>query len=165
MCICLNLILNFWINGHSNVCRGRERIQFGILWIWILVDISNLDQYTCPMATYSCRNVSGTPRQFKCPLDNNSCRDQTMCLSPDEVCDGVRHCPGADDELFCGNFHYKSALVNTKSQGSIVPTGFFQENLWEVFTLFFSDLKREQSEQRGRYKNNCISFTMLYVNL
>ena len=40
---------------------------------------------------------------YECPKGTYSCRASTICVTSDEVCDGVKHCPGADDELFCGN--------------------------------------------------------------
>ena len=39
---------------------------------------------------------------FVCPPDSYNCHESSICIKPDQICDGYKHCPDADDEHFCG---------------------------------------------------------------
>ena len=50
-----------------------------------------------------CLGTFECPGYYRCHSKMRD--DRNVCLTSDQICDGINDCPLADDELFCGMFN------------------------------------------------------------
>ena len=95
--------------------------------------LSNKDQFHLTNTTPIF--YSGT---FQCP-GYYKCRGYRNCLSYSEVCDGIRHCPDGDDELFCGELWLLSLWLVTEVTN--LPCKYPEEAGQAMFALVYRNVR------------------------
>lgn len=110
-------ITNIYNNWAPQCVYIKDRYD-GLLGCRDLSHLQNCEDFVCPEGYIKCPRAYCIPIHYvtndiydcpygedeKLPLncwDGFKCTSSTICLHPDNVCDGHPHCPHGDDELNC----------------------------------------------------------------